>query len=253
MRRLLGAWEWRLRARACTVRGMPSFGPVYNWCDRWCERCDLGARRCPLALKEAQRRWVHEARGEDPDDPAVFAADVQEEWDALERTLERVAEEEGIDPHAPAPPEVVTMASLRLRRAGMGFAGEVARALRELPDELRESDAARELSRQSILVASKCARLADVVGERGEPRTDDEVWEDDAVPNLLLLEALDRRLVACVAELFAPERAAPLTELASALREAIGRLLAAVPEEARAELAAMIERGDAPSPFVVVP
>ena len=61
------------------------FSTPFNWCDRRCERCLL-ADQCPLYLRDRQRRWVHEARGEDPDAMSVIMSDVEDEL-ALELAL----------------------------------------------------------------------------------------------------------------------------------------------------------------------
>jgi len=41
---------------------------IYNYCDRWCERCDK-TQKCFLYFKEQEDRAIMIAEGKDPDDP----------------------------------------------------------------------------------------------------------------------------------------------------------------------------------------
>lgn len=68
---------------------------IYNYCDRWCERCRF-TDRCEVFARE-QRQWErHLLRGEDPDDPAIAMQDVAEALDESLRMLHEMAEEEGL-------------------------------------------------------------------------------------------------------------------------------------------------------------
>jgi hypothetical protein len=69
---------------------------IFNYCDRWCERCRF-TDRCQVYEQE-QRQWErHLLRGEDPDDPAVFIKDVEESLGEAIGMLAAMAEEAGID------------------------------------------------------------------------------------------------------------------------------------------------------------
>src|SRR5687768_7286215 len=94
------------------------FSAPFNWCDRRCERCPL-AGECPIQRRELQRRWVHEARGRDPDDPAVIAEDMQETLESTVRMVEEIAAEEGIDLTAPLPARPIVLDARRLERASV--------------------------------------------------------------------------------------------------------------------------------------
>lgn len=229
------------------------FNEAMNWCDRVCERCPLAAGRCKLAEREAQRRWVHEARGEDPDDPAIQDADFD---DAIREALvmvTRLALEAGIDPMQPAPEPVVSLSVARLQKLGTAFAVSIGHLVRALPPPLGRSEAARELSIQALVLARKCARLVDSFDELGNPLTGGFVWASDAVPNLLLLDEVDRRLIACMDALLPPgKERESLFGVYAQIRRLIAPLRAAVDDDALAELKAMVERGEAPSPFSIV-
>ncbi|OYD15756.1 hypothetical protein CH333_04960 [candidate division WOR-3 bacterium JGI_Cruoil_03_44_89] len=69
---------------------------IYNYCDRWCERCPL-RRRCFLYAKEQKRIARHKARGEDPYDWKYIIQDVKENFDETLKLLHKFAEEKGID------------------------------------------------------------------------------------------------------------------------------------------------------------
>lgn len=50
---------------------------IFNYCDRWCEKCDY-TDRCRLFQKEAERNIQHILNDEDPNDPKVFVKDIAE-------------------------------------------------------------------------------------------------------------------------------------------------------------------------------
>jgi len=74
-----------------------SFIPgVYNYCDRFCERCTL-TRRCRVYADEKVRIEEHRKRGEDPDDWSVVLDDVRKEFGKTMKLIRTATEKEGID------------------------------------------------------------------------------------------------------------------------------------------------------------
>src|SRR5690606_36221909 len=157
----------------------------------------------------------------------------------------------GIDLNEPPEPEpVVSLTARRLQKLAQAFAVAVCKSVDRLPDA-PEPDA-REATHESLLVASKCARLVDYFDALGAPCVDDELFEHDAAPNLLLLEELERRLSARLFAVFPEELARELSARLAEIGALVAPLRAGVSDEARAELASLVERGEAPSPFVVI-
>src|SRR5437660_6093958 len=61
----------------------PRFIPgVYNYCDRWCERCPLSNRCLNYAMEKA----------EDDSDPAARDLSNRKFWDKLQRTFQSTIE-----------------------------------------------------------------------------------------------------------------------------------------------------------------
>ena len=69
---------------------------IYNYCDRWCERCPL-THRCLLFYQESQRRMRHYEEDEYPDDMDIVLKDVQENLQGTVRMVKQAAEERGVD------------------------------------------------------------------------------------------------------------------------------------------------------------
>ena len=76
---------------------------IYNYCDRWCERCPMTAK-CYLYWQERQTEAEHRAAGRDPDDWAVVLDDVKKQFEEAIRLLRQAAEEHGwsLDELSPA-------------------------------------------------------------------------------------------------------------------------------------------------------
>src|SRR5262245_37640735 len=96
------------------------FSAPFNWCDSRCRCCPL-LDECPVGRRLRGDCWVHEMRGEDPDDPSVAMRDVAE---ALRRSMEILAsiaevEDAGRDDRVTPPASLV---ALRLRRAARAYA-----------------------------------------------------------------------------------------------------------------------------------
>jgi hypothetical protein len=232
------------------------FGAEFNWCDSWCERCPL-REECPIVRAERQRRWVHEARGKDPDDLRVVLEDFDKDLSRTLELLRETAAQEGIDiddiDTRDVPPTPI--AALRLQRAGMKYSLATKHALGATPPVLARSDDPHleELIRQSNLIARKCARVGGYMNRAGGPDAAAVAWMSDAVPNLLLLELVLRRARAAVDALLDPTAAAVFHAIHADLDRSLAPLFAAIPREARAEIDARIASGQAPSPFVLAP
>jgi hypothetical protein len=69
---------------------------VFNYCDRWCEKCRFNDR-CRVYDSERAMRERHEILGEDPDDPAVWMQDVQNTFQETFDLLQEMADEAGVD------------------------------------------------------------------------------------------------------------------------------------------------------------
>jgi hypothetical protein len=69
---------------------------IYNYCDRWCERCRF-TDRCRVYEREQKQLERHLLRGEDPDDPEVFVRDVTESFDEALGMLQEMADEMGLE------------------------------------------------------------------------------------------------------------------------------------------------------------
>lgn len=69
---------------------------IYNYCDRWCERCRL-RNKCSLYDKEQKRISEHESRGEDPYDWNTILEDIKDEFAETLKLIRKAAEKQGID------------------------------------------------------------------------------------------------------------------------------------------------------------
>lgn len=69
---------------------------IFNYCDRWCEKCPL-TDRCRVFHEESRKRKEHVLAGEDPDDWNVVARDVEESLQDAIGMIQEMAEEKGID------------------------------------------------------------------------------------------------------------------------------------------------------------
>jgi hypothetical protein len=69
---------------------------IYNYCDRWCERCPM-TDHCFLFYQESIRRTQHENEGEDPDDMSIILQDVNHSLNETIDALQKKAAETGLD------------------------------------------------------------------------------------------------------------------------------------------------------------
>ncbi|MEJ5263520.1 MAG: hypothetical protein WHT45_12605 [Ignavibacterium sp.] len=70
---------------------------IYNYCDRWCERCNF-TDRCRLFYLETERNVQHIINDEDPQDPNVFTKDIEESLSETMNMISEKMEEMNIDP-----------------------------------------------------------------------------------------------------------------------------------------------------------
>jgi len=220
------------------------FSAPFNWCDRRCERCPI-ASECPVQRRELQMRWVHEARGRDPDDPAVIAEDMHEILASTHRMLLEIAAAEGIDLDEPLPPRPTVLAAKRLERVALDWVRCVARLW--TAGDSQASDATAELRRLSTVLATKAMRIASHL----DTDADEETWACDGAPNLLLVERLKTQIAGELARL--PTDVAvdeSMTRAMAELDRNLDPLIRGVGEQARSVLAALEARGAAPSPFI---
>lgn len=69
---------------------------IYNYCDRWCERCPL-ANKCLVYAKDHKRLLEHRKKGENPYDWKIVMQDVGESFKEAIQMLHKIADEQGID------------------------------------------------------------------------------------------------------------------------------------------------------------
>jgi hypothetical protein len=212
-----------------------TFDAPYNWCDSRCQRCAL-QDTCAIARHDDRRRKRRTARDEDPDAlPAVMEdvfADLRDACGMLEQLTSKRAPE-------PSPPRPLSLGKKQLERATLQLARCVVRL--DGSGELAPALGA-ECLHLCTLLAGKSARVSSYIGSG-----DAGVWDFDAVPNLLLIELTLARLRQGLGQLDdAPTRAA-LTDV----ERLLAPLLASIGLAARAQMAALVRAGRAPSPFLI--
>ncbi|MBU4369250.1 hypothetical protein KKG58_00625 [Patescibacteria group bacterium] len=68
----------------------------FNFCDRWCERCNL-VDQCQIFQHAFSHQLEHMVRGEDPNDSAVIMADMKKTFHYLVETIKKDIEKYGLD------------------------------------------------------------------------------------------------------------------------------------------------------------
>jgi len=68
----------------------------FNWCDRWCERCEK-THSCSVYRDEKERAVHYSARGIDPDDPEIILESLREDFEVIQKSLEKKMKKEGMD------------------------------------------------------------------------------------------------------------------------------------------------------------
>ena len=197
---------------------MSELGAPFNWCDRICERCPLSGE-CPIPEHDRRVRGVpivavvRKIAAERAESVRVVIA----RDGAYARSLTSPSPWPSPPPRAPD--------TARLLEASMRYAC----SLRELA--ARD----REVMRLSVLLHGKVARIAD---------DEEELWELDTVPNLLLIErTLDELREAC------GRVPAPIAAHEEILRAWLAPLFARISPEVRASVGVLARAGRAPSPF----
>ncbi len=82
----------KIKKKADFFKSMP-----FNFCDRWCERCDL-YDKCRAFQDMFVNRIEHIAKGEDPDSPAAIFADMRKAFVLATEVIKRDIQKQGIDP-----------------------------------------------------------------------------------------------------------------------------------------------------------
>jgi len=82
--------------------------PPFNYCDYRCDRCEE-QERCRVFKEEQERLLSHYVKGEDPNDPQVFMADIKKIFERTQQMIMKMARKHGIDVdefETEEPPEV---------------------------------------------------------------------------------------------------------------------------------------------------
>lgn len=216
-----------------------AFGAPSEWCDRRCGRCVVEPR-CHAAREETEWRRRHEERGEDPDVVEVIMADVAE---ALVRAFVLARDalaQQGHDPDAPIERPPPSALSASIHDASMCLV----RAAQRLGEALPWIDG--PLLSIVTRMAAKAARLATFARE-GEPGLD-EIVAGNACATVLLLERLDEQVAALEA---LGDGAHDVLEARARFWQSLEPVRLQVPNASRRHLAHLVDRGRAPSPFVI--
>ena len=70
---------------------------IYNFCDRWCEKCK-DTDKCFLFAQEEQRKTRKVSNGKINDDEEIFWDEIKHSFELTRRLIERGLREEGLDP-----------------------------------------------------------------------------------------------------------------------------------------------------------
>lgn len=68
----------------------------YNWCDRWCEKCSK-THSCNVYRDEKERAVYYSARGIDPDDPEAILETIREDFEEIQKSMEKKMKKKGMD------------------------------------------------------------------------------------------------------------------------------------------------------------
>jgi hypothetical protein len=223
-----------------------AFSAPFNWCDGRCERCPL-TLDCPVQRRLEQKRWVHEARGENGDGVDVILNDVADDMASAIEVLRTVADEQGIDLSVPLRHAPIVLDEVRLRNAGVELSVAL-HALVHSPEYTKHSRAVDDAVSSGITLTSKAARIGAYLAA---PSAD--TWGIDAVPNLLLVERVRARLTDALCHLdyedFDKPTLATIRKALGDINRVLDPLIVGVGSAPRAILEALTARGAAPSPF----
>lgn len=229
------------------------FSAPHNWCDSRCWRCPV-AGACRVQSAPESRRSKHVAAAEDPDDPSVVMADVEANLTRAIVMLHQRAAEEGVsfdDLDEPLfQPSEQTKRVLEAGRAYVVAVHELTRGLTQEGAEAADSKLAALVFNQAGLVYAKLARL---FGQR-EAFSAGQVYREDSVPNLLLIEYAEPRVAWGVSRVIAETAASPTAYLSArhALLALLRPELEAIPAELRYAFARRVATCTAPSPFCTI-
>jgi hypothetical protein len=223
-----------------------SFGAPYDYCDVQCERC-VFERDCAIARELRNSRWLDDIdveesvlsfnrRDGDDDGTAAVALGSRQLRERLVGSRRLVDRQSFIE---------------RLRRAGVGYSLSLFQLLHELSAPFTEVFKDAEIA--AALVAPKVARLTMSLVPGAMPRFDPD-FAEDGYRTLLLLEHVDARTALALSAVCSEclGNAAAFEKARAQLWELLAPISAQVPAHARAELARLVVRRRAPSPFFVV-
>ena len=223
-----------------------AFSAPFNWCDGHCGQCPL-TLECPVYRRSEQKRWVHEARGENGDDVDVVLNDVADDMASAIEELRTVANEQGIDLSVPLPHAPIVLDEVRLRKAGVELSVAL-NALVHSSEYTKQSQAVDDAMSAGITLALKAARIGAYLAVPSA-----NIWEMDAVPNLLLAERVRARLTDALCHLddvgFDKPTLATIRKAVGEINRILDPLIVAVGSAPRVLLDGLAARGAAPSPF----
>ncbi len=204
-----------------------SFGPPYDYCDVQCERC-VFERDCVIARELRNARWLD-----------------QENVEQSVLTFDRRENDGNVRP--PGRQSFIE----RLRRAGVNYSLSLFELLHKLSAPFTELFKDAEIA--AALVAPKVARLTLSLLPGSEPCFDPD-FAEDGYRTLLLLEHVDARTTLALSVVCSEciGSAAVFEQARARLWELLAPLSARIPARARAELAQLVVKRRAPSPFFVV-
>ena len=226
----------------CAMVSTSPFGLPYDYCDVQCERC-VFERDCVIAREIRNSRWLDELDAED----CVMSFDRR-----------------GDTPDGATVPQTARLQRLRrtgagqpfierLRRAGMSYSLSLTQLLYKLSAPFTEVFRDAEIA--AALVAPKVARLTMALLPGSDPGFDSDCdFAEDGYRTLLLLEHVDARATLALSAVCTEclGSATVFDKARAHLWQLLAPLSAQIPPRTRAELAALVVRGRAPSPFLVV-
>jgi hypothetical protein len=95
--------RWRLIPNPMDHDDSRFIAGIYNYCDRWCERCRF-TDRCRVYASEQAQMERHVLRGEDPNDPEIALQDAADSLGQALQMLAQFAEERGFSLEDTPPP-----------------------------------------------------------------------------------------------------------------------------------------------------
>lgn len=137
---------------------------IYNYCDRWCERCPM-TDRCFLYYQDSIRRTQHESQGENPYDMNIILEDVQQNLKETVDLLQREAAGMGIqisepaaEPEKPAPQKEPKRLTHPLHVKAHHFANAVHKFLETLSSEIH-TQKRKEVAPEELADAQECFEI----------------------------------------------------------------------------------------------